>query len=406
MVDWTNNWQSEKFRGHVCRSQQLGLFPPLVLPNWSWPAPHFADLNNTAHVLLWQAEKSFASLLAVADLDAGFTSNVHPASHTPIDQQQTIVKLFQRSMNQAWTEGWKIIFGTEEFDRLTRPKHTNTTHIMDTIFTILPWNVPTKSVNDPSIFRKNYPKPYNVSDRRTFCQRPARFDKNRTIHHQNMTLQIEDIEVVVMYRSPRIHQVRSLWHEVGGINQTFSQFLQGRFGNTAHHHFHGFGQHIHVLETLPLAYSFLQRHVRTTIIDISGLPNTTTNLCHIVACDILRDVDCTDEPRVRSLSGYSTYNVTSRVGDISTKKFNIRIDDEKGGVMDLTPQQWNDIEEIFQEYDCSWKHTLLSSPLFRILYQQDLFATCGDIDTDFVAAATGGRGKSLSWLIQKIEEAI
>jgi hypothetical protein len=71
--------------------------------------------------------------------------------------------------------------------------------------------------------------------------------------------------------------------------------------------------------------------------------------------------------------------------------------------MDLSTKQWNDIEQIFQEYDCSWRDSLLSSPLFRILHQQDLFASCdGNID----ASTTTEGGKPLSWLIQNLEKAV
>jgi len=276
-------------------------------------------------------------------------------------RRQHVLQLFRDVMKEAWYEnGYKIVYGSEEFDRLVHPIY-NSTLLMETLLDILPWSAP--SGGD------------GANTNTTIHTTATTTTTNAT---QMPTFKLTDMEAVVVYRSPRIYHARSVWHEAGKINQTFSEFLS-----------RGLQPHMHVLGALPLAHAFVERGIRTTVLDMTGLP-PDTNLCHAVICDVLRDVECNNKTQVVGLVNDTTQEIAD---GISTLVFNQRSDN---GPMDLTTQQWDRIEQVMQDFDCGWKESLTGnfSSLFRTLYPRHVFADCQP-NVQYPL-------RSLSWMIAQV----
>jgi hypothetical protein len=381
---WNRVQQRRKKRGKPFEEQlppelaQDPVMEPLVLPRWSWPAPLSSKLNETGarHV---SAQKAFASLMAVADHDIEMTNNVNKKKPPipPFWQQERILETFQATMVHVWQEGYNIVYGNEEFDRISYPKRRNSSEIFDTVLDILPWE---------TTIEKVFSRSNDTAAR-------ASLRPNLTIH---------DMDCVIVYRSPRTKHLKSLWHEVAEEekNQTFQDFLTCQVPDT----YHCMRGHVHVIDPLALAWEFVSRGVRTTVVDMEGIEAIAnsekatmwekTNLCHVVACGVLRDEECSTDFKLQSMID-RTANITNehtmQYVDVSTQKFNQREDTRP---VNLTTNQWDAIENALQEYDCGWKSALTSSSLFRVLYQHSLFGRCsGNVVQE----------RPLSWLIDTIE---
>jgi hypothetical protein len=414
MVDWTNNYrqaerqkqqrqqQQETLQRNNRQRKQRGrspLPPPatptsdLILPNWSWPAPHEQTLE-TANALHTNTEK------AHTNAEKAFSALLK-GPHQP-----QIYNLFRQAMAQAWNGTWsnKIVYGSEIFDYILhldnygrKTKVQWEKEAMERILGVLP----TTPTNSTTIVTPPPPP--------------------------------QDIEVVIVYRSPRIYHLRSLWHQIRG-NETFTEFLTTAVSPNSR----SLPRYAHVLDPLGLAHQFLklpQSHtlhtIRTTIIDLSGLPTNTggTNLCHVVACEIMRDVECTDDHRIVSLidNDDDTNNSSTKPKrhDISQQSFNKRSRDgevEGGGHgsqvkvdrqydPSMTNEQWTAIDTVMNEYDCSWQHTVEvyaatsttgrsdSHTSFRILHQQDVFSTCRSASS----TQEQQQPRTLSWMVDEIQ---
>ncbi|KAG7362666.1 hypothetical protein IV203_026026 [Nitzschia inconspicua] len=391
MVDWTHNYVSEKQMKRqiwkirrwkkIQKRQQrkrkergkeypeaemtssLGKEPPLeplVLPGWAWPIPLAKELNDT-NLMHVTPQKGFASLMATINDDPGMTKKGLPLTS---QQKNSVMKMFQAAMMQAWLEGYKIVFGSEEFDRVAYPRNSNKTgtEMLASLLDILPWEFVIHKQNNES-------KAENTTDRRP-------------------PLRQQDLEAVIVYRAPRIHHLKSLWHQVGGLNQTFAEFIRSE------DEYHAFDNFAGVLDTMALAHQFVEFGIRTTVIDMSGIANMDTNVCHILVCDVMRDTECNENKMIASLVN-KTFNVSGeerRTIDISTRIWNQRPDDTSR--IDLTSLQLEAIEKILREYDCGWRKRLILEEGFRILYQHSLFSDCeGDSPL-----------RSLSWMVGEIQK--
>jgi hypothetical protein len=409
MVDWTKNWNTDSIRQEKMRQwkkqqklklqdqQQSGreeitkvptslllsetpVLEPLVLPRWAWPIPLGSDMDKQ-NLLYSHPRKGFASLMAVVDDDEQFTKD-----HRPLEpsQRRQVDHLFQAAMVEAWQQDFNIVFGSEEFDRISHPKRSkNATEILQSVVNILPWNETIESIqawkeqeNGPAIDTNNQVIPRTSQNITT--QRPS--------------LHLKDLEAVIVYRRPRVHHLRSVWHQTGGKNQSFAAFLTTSSDNQ-----HALPNFASFLDTVGLAHRFVQHNIRTTVIDMTGIAsigrgNSSTNLCHVVACDVLRDVECTKDSQILSLFE-KTRNVSSKrkVGqiDVSTRKMNQRSDQKP---INLTSYQLDAIETVMHDYDCGWKQVLMMSDLFRILHQHGLFVDC-KADTPL---------RTLSWMVEEI----
>jgi hypothetical protein len=148
-------------------------------------------------------------------------------------------------------------------DRLIKPVHSNSSFLMDAILNILPWNVSGTS-------RK---------------------------------LKVDDVEVVLIHRTPRVKHLISVWHQMRMTNETFRNYLLKRVL-----------RHARFIDGLGVTQKFLERNISTTILDLNGVKETygnRTNICHVVACNVLQTEACTsDTHRLKRLASKSSLDVS------------------------------------------------------------------------------------------------
>jgi hypothetical protein len=187
----------------------IPVLEPLVLSQWSWPIPLGRDMNqsNLLHV---GPEKGFASLMALANDDQQMMTRDH-LTLLPL-QQRHIYQLFQTAMVDVWQQNFNVVFGSEEFDRISHPNTSkkNARDILQSILSMLPRDETIETIQAlmdrgkigtvPSLV----PGMINSSSHNTMTQRKS--------------LHLRDLEAVIVYRAPRVHHLRSLWHQVGGQN--------------------------------------------------------------------------------------------------------------------------------------------------------------------------------------------
>jgi len=202
-------------------------------------------------------------------------------------------------------------------------------------------------------------------------------------------LRLEDIEVHINYRTPRISHVKSIWHQLGK-RTTLRAFL--RNNNYRHH--------LYQSNSLALALQFARRGIKTSILDMRGvLEKSATNerdseagvggLQGVVACEVLRmgeESGLCDEHSRLHLPGYK----------ISLSKIHEKADKN---VLNLTTKQLDEINRVMQEYDCSlWQHLekYQAQGTLRILCpSENLFGDCNP---------NGNRDVSFESTMQKLKE--
>jgi hypothetical protein len=343
LVDWTWNWLSRSIR----EGSDRPVSPPLALPKWAWAVPDETVLRKMKLMHVYPT-KAFASLMGVADLDP--TMGLSPQGRTQIggviteEDVKKVIELYRSSMEQEWRENYKIIYGSEEMDRLVNPSHSNSSDLMDAILNILPWNVSGTS----------------------------------------RTLEEDDVEVVLVHRTPRVKHLISVWHQMRMRNETFRNYLLKRVL-----------PHARFVDGLGVAQQFLGRNIRTTILDMNGMQETygnRTNICHIVACDILQTEECTED----------THRLKFLVSNPSLDKSDVPqniIADE--GAMDLTAKEVDAINSIMIEYDCGYRDSLVGfheGGMLRYMYSDDVFYNCPHLGNDPKLPQ-----RSLRWLVDQIQ---
>ena len=284
-------------------------------------------------------------------------------------------------------------------------------------------------------------------------------DINNQQQRQQPSLKLDDIEVVVNYRTPRIGHLKSIWHQLGR-NSTLKEFLTK--SKTPREKYQ--------LNSLALALQFVKKGIKTTIIDMKGVaekekieqdkgtqhlqrrdhqqgeekrnntnfhqsydndidnekfsfshPMKTTlefgGLEAVVVCNIMKSDMCNEDGRL-------VFPIDEVNDDMYQRKFvhaerqNTKRDSNN---LDLTEKQLHDIEEIMVEYDCCvW--TYLQKYVFegalRVLYPSqsntaNIFnnKSCTCIEqNDNDSNSSEGNGvvtstsKSFQWMYTKIYE--
>jgi hypothetical protein len=397
-----NNIQKEEEAVMPAHLQQEPKLEPRVLHGWSWPIPLDSDLKE-ANLLHADPQKGFASLMAAVDDDPHLT--VHPQQPLTAWEKNHTLQLFQTAMVQAWqNNSTKIVFGSEEFDRIAHPRNVNKNNnkerdrddskktpidILNSILEILPWQE-----EEEAIEKQTWPA------------------ENASVVPRRAALQLQDLEAVVVYRAPRVHHLRSLWHQVGGPNQTMADFIT----TSSQQNQRSLVKYAGVLDSLTLAQRFLEAGIRTTLLDLTGIP-PASNLCHAVACHVMRDVKCNNQSQIASLAE-KTRNVSDGDRgkmDVSTRKFNQRADgdnnnnngnDKTAATIGLTGRQLEAMERIMRIYDCGLKNSLFmasdndddddghNNNNFRILFQHSLFQGCHENTPT----------RTLSWMVDNIQK--
>lgn len=216
-------------------------------------------------------------------------------------------------------------------------------------------------------------------------------------------LRLNDIEVNINFRTPRVAHMASLWHEISGGSQkrTMQEFIKSMI----HIHFH-------TINPLVQALQWTRAGVRTTILDMAGIKEKEAREFHanetsgndvnddgvifdgmqgIVACDILQ------LGKKNGTSNLCDNHSRLHLSNLSKNKLSIKsVINKKGdpNIRNLTDKELEHMERALNDYDCSvWKHLQKyeETGKLRFLYKsKDLFATCNgkqskDISTYDVA---------------------
>jgi hypothetical protein len=399
-----------------------------ALANWVWPTPSDDELNSL-NLRALHAFKNYAPLYGVLSQQVSFIKNPeYKDSDGNAVNESKIVDLYRTKIREAWSSSSSspssskynhqinnnIVFGSEEMDWLSS-NQPFTDSMMDTTMKLLPFDD---------------------------TERP---------------LQLDEVEAVVLYRSqPRVSHLRSIWKEVDhNTRNSFQLFLKNR------------PDLFHMVDSLSIALKFLDRGMKTTIIDIHGVSASDRDISHTIACEVLH-VDCTDDGYVRSLvspdaaaakdltanhgrrlqqveataKNMSTSNAqqprpkpssassssssspwpvknqknpakttdavaTAAPTPEDTSKMNQK-DDPAGGLGDLDETDLEKINHVIQQYDCGLRSALqvyIDRGMVRFLYP-----TNGDLFSDCPSSPTGTGGSidiprpPLSWLIESIQK--
>lgn len=263
--------------------------------HWAWPLPSKEAMESANLKPLPGQAKGFAPLLNALQHSSRFASG-----HVDKD---AVIKLHRQAMVEAWEEGKSLVFGAEAIDGIV-DNTVNGTEIIEGLLDILPWSTQPASVVPP--------------------------------------LQHKQIEVVVTLRIPRVKHLISIWHQFHQ-GRLFSQFILE-------------SDKLFILDSIHLALAFLDRGLKTTIIDFEGVTNAGIGHCQVIACDVLK-VPC------------STHEIELPEGIPTNSR------SDQGG-MDLSGDQLAKLDDILNEYDCGLRDTLLSHANLRFLFPRKLFEHC------------------------------
>jgi len=208
---------------------------------------------------------------------------------------------------------------------------------------------------------------------------------------------LEDFEVHINYRTPRINHVVSIWHQWarGKHRVTLRTFLLDQTNK------------IYQLNSLALALQFARNGIKTTIVDMKGVnekeerqqldvaANSTTTvigaLRGVIACDILQMGSGKNETDDNDDNGNGKYNNIDALWCdehsrlhlpppiLEFKNKNTKEDSDERNMSDA---QLFEIERALVDYDCEvWKHLkpYISKGTLRILYPSErLFSKCNN----------------------------
>ena len=367
----------EKLTGASISVKDNDKIPIADYPNaeWVWPVGIKKEIDGEFRTLK-SPNKFYASLTSF--LSGRRAKRYFPKWKGKTEEElkesrMRIADYFRSLFGRPWKDGMKIVIGAESFDSLVLSLGENytaasyrgeETHIspnsgdmIDALLDLLP-------------FDENL----NISDVNGRIRTPP--------------LQLEDIEIHINYRTPRIDHVVSVWHQLGRGVSLKKFVLQMGAKRKERKDQRSFYQ----LNSLALALQFVSKGIKTTIVDMKGvfemdfksstqsdIENNATGtvisgLQGVIACDILRMGSDGDDPGIfcddQSKLHLSNYEVPVENKNKKKDKNQRR----------LTDKQMEDINRVFEEYDCGvWQHLkkYQEQGLLRILYPSEhLFETC------------------------------
>ena len=351
--------------------------PRTKYPNseWVWPVGIRSEISGCCELkILKSPNKFYATLTSV--LSGRRARRYYPKWNSKTEEEVRQSRLrttnyFRSLFGRPLRDGMKIVIGAESFDSLVLSLGQNHTAASNRGEQT---HVSPNSADMIDMFLDFLP-----------------FDKSDANDPHVQPLRLEDIEIHVNYRTPRIDHVVSVWHQLGG-KTSLKQFVLQMGAKEV-----GGEESFYQLNSLALALQFVRKGIRTTIVDMKGVfemdaknstqistrngveINTTGTvvggLQAVVACEILRmgsefsndpGFFCDDQSKLH-LSDY----------EVPVESKNKKKDRNQ---KQLTDKQMADINRVFEEYDCSvWQHLkkYQEQGLLRVLYpSKHLFEAC------------------------------
>jgi hypothetical protein len=287
-----------------------------LIGDWKWAAPNATALASV-NLRSLGLNKAFAPLYAMLSGQKSFLLENDEA----FDLQKAL-DVYRAPMAEAWENGKKLVYGSEEMDwGVSMVETIDRSAIMDGVFNILPWNI----------------------------------DGSRILEKRS-------IAAVIPYDSNRVEHLRTIWQGAARVTRTsFRHFLAERSNIYS------------TTNALGLAIEYLDRGISTVLVDMSGVSrlDPEINECHVVACEVM-EVSCDhNKPSIKD-------NITSQELVNAQHVKSTGIDPASH---ELTEQQLALIDAVMTEYDCGfkeimWKHE--TTGLLRVLHRAKLFEGCPD----------------------------
>jgi len=249
--------------------------------------------------------------------------------------ENTEIMIYFNELRKRWRSGNSIIMGGEDLDSCVGVNATKSEDYLDNALSIM----------------------------------PPRYEKYTT--------------VVINYRSPRIEQLKSLWKEVdydldGSVSRTFYDFLMDP----------NLSQRLHMIDALQMAAKFLERGLRVSLLDLSGLEKNKIELFQVVACEIMKE-----ECNYRKKMPLALRNKSEIVEELK-ERANVRTTiNEK---MNVTQAQLDAIDLSLRTYDCNYKSIFLHKN-FQVLQSHNFHKIMRDCFVG-VPTATDRGGMHQSWI--------
>lgn len=163
-------------------------------------------------------------------------------------------------------------------------------------------------------------------------------------------------EIVIHYRSPRLAHLVSVWKQLafGYVNRkqpfhksTFHQFMCSKTSEErVLSRLKGPLDPIQLAQTIVHYYQF-----PVYFVDMAGVAEQKLDVSHVFACSIMK-VNCTDG------NGWVKGLKSSKAIRANTKDYD----------PDLSPDQKDQMEQVFHQHDCAYGTELYENPLFRTVY--------------------------------------
>ena len=262
-------------------------FQPLAKPiiRWIWPVPtKIAEVENSdAKAWGWTPSKVFYPMMEVLR-DSKDYVNSERALYKKYSGEE-ILGMYKETIGSYWNQGYDVAFGTEAMDVIVK--------------------VP----EGASIVR------------------------NISMHILPDSIGGDQVTVVVVYRSPKIKHLISMWHQ--NCNKPTSE-------NKFHQWITGTDNTFGSLDSLGMVDMFLKEtDWKVALIDLDGVGRDGYDISNFVACVVLGEV-CTGK-RLKGLNG----------GDPVVT--NVRGDKRPPNVPNRT---LDEMESILQTYDCNYPNIL------------------------------------------------
>ena len=330
------------------------LDPKIEMTNWIWPigvegeydgknSPLAAGYRNMGD------SKFYAPLMYVI-------GGIYIEKRLDPTKVYNYFRLFFR---KPWQQGKNIVFGSETTSTLVWNLEDKTAgtvgeamHIapesserIDRLLDLLPWDNNTSNSSN--------------------------FNNIESSSLQPSSLRLQDIEVVIAYRTPRISHLESIWHQVGR-GATLREWLLGECEFFA-------------TNSMALALQFARKGIKTTIVHMQGALERE-GFVAAIACDVLKMGDSANNS---TSSDSEDERVCDNEGKLHVpfEKQNVRKDKAP---KDMDEKELNEINSALEEYDCGvWFHLqkYQEKGNLRMLHpSKDLFTTCKNysrVDNEF-----------------------
>ena len=286
--------------------------PSGLAKTWAWPSPiqKFRNDGCTKHetmehfVFYWWIH----AMMGRKDVNC-----MHYSNGEEFYSRQQMIEIYRREFYDQWMKGYSLVIASEGMDFVGSPN----VGLLEGIIHQLPWHA-------------NYSQSASGSD--------------------------NDITVVVVYRSPRVDHLKSMWHQ-----------KSMRKGQTFHDYLTSPNLSLKSLDSLYISKQFLDRGLKVDLVDMAGVLKKGYDISNVVACDILGAACNKDK------SFHSAENETAII-------MNVKNNMEAASNVNVTTDKLDLIDEMILSYDCSLV-SILQHPNITILHShsiEQLLQTCQD----------------------------